>query len=445
MTIIEKIKIAKNTEITGKLISNIIQKWGKNPIDRFEKLEGYYQGEHDILNRTVPDGKPNNKLVINYAKLITINATSYFLGIPVTYESDKNDFLQKVFEILDDNVEEDVNFEHGKYMSISGVSYELIYADENANVRFKKLDCKTIIPVYSDDINEELILVIRHYETEDIVNNKKIDKADVYTDTEIIEFESSNGAYTETFRSDHYFGDVPVVEYLNNEERLGDFEIVLSLIDAYNKAQSDTANDFEEFTDAYLALTGMEGTEPEDIDELKEKRVLLVPENGKADWLIKTINDTATENYKSRLQDDTHRISQVPDLTDEKFAGNVSGEAMKYKLWGLEQITATKERKFKTALIKRIRLITNFLNIKGSQYDYNDINLKFHRNIPKNLLELVSTVKDLSGIVSEKTQLSLLPFIDDVDAEMKRKENEKKEFLSKDPYQQLGSNSGGNE
>lgn len=431
----QKIKVPKDIEITPQLITNIIAKWGAKEATRLAKLEEYYKGDHEILKRQIDSGKPNNKLVVNYAKLITDNATGYFMGIPVTYESDDKQLIDKVFEILDSNVEEDVNFELAKSISMCGRAYELVYADEDAGVRFKEVDKKTIIPVYSDDITEELVFAIRKYQTEDILTGQKTEKAEIFTASEIIYYHSPNGQFAEYARSDHYFGEVPVIEYTNNNELMGDFEVVLSLINAYNKGQSDTANDFEYFTDAFLVLYGMEATQSEDIEEVKEKRVFLLSEGGRAEWLIKDINDQATENYKTRLQKDINRISQVPDLSDEQFAGNVSGEAMKYKLWGLEQIASTKERKFKSPLIKRLRMITHFLNIKGGQYDYNKINLKFHRNIPKNLIELVDMIMKLSGLLSEKTQLSQLPFVDDADAEIARKDEERKRRIDEDdPY-----------
>ena len=51
---------------------------------------------------------------------------------------------------------------------------------------------------------------------------------------------------------------------------------------------------------------------------------------------------------------------------------------MKYKLFATDQIIAQKQRKFKTALQKRIRLILKILNIKGaSDFDYRDITVVF--------------------------------------------------------------------
>ena len=84
----------------------------------------------------------------------------------------------------------------------------------------------------------------------------------------------------------HYFSMVPVAIFKNNEEETGDFENVISLIDAYDKMESDSLNDFEYFVDAYLALYGLTAEE-EDVARMKENRVLLMDEGTKAEWLIK--------------------------------------------------------------------------------------------------------------------------------------------------------------
>ena len=113
----------------------------------------------------------------------------------------------------------------------------------------------------------------------------------------------------------------------------GDFERVKGLIDAYDKTQSDTANDFEYFTNALLVVSGVLVEDEEAGLDFKNNRILnFAGSEGKAEYLIKNINDTALENYKNRLVEDIHKFAQIPNLTDEKFAGNVSGESMKYKL-----------------------------------------------------------------------------------------------------------------
>lgn len=50
---------------------------------------------------------------------------------------------------------------------------------------------------------------------------------------------------------------VPISVFYNNEDELGDFESVITLIDAYDSLEADSLNDFEYFVDAYLCLTGL--------------------------------------------------------------------------------------------------------------------------------------------------------------------------------------------
>ena len=410
---------------------------------RASKLQAYYEGEHDILSRQMIDPtKPNNKIVNNLAAYITDTVTGYFLGKPVSYSANKDEFesyVDALMDIFDYNDEQDHNAELGKSQSIKGCAFELLYTDEEARICFAEIPRENMIYVETDDVAAEPALAVRIYEVDDILNGKRY-FYDVYTDTEIITYEMTTEDQVKSLvqrgRREHYFGGVPVVAYPNNKELLGDFEGVMSLIDAYNTAQSDTANDFEYFTDAYMVLTGVQFNE-ESIAKMKENRTIPLPDKETdAKWLIKDINDTAIENYKDRLRNDIHALSKTPNLTDESFAGNLSGVAISYKLWGMEQITATKERKFKRALQRRIELITNILNTSGKNWDWRDIEMTFSRNLPQNLVETVDSVTKLKGIVSDMTLLSQLPFIEDPQDEINRLEEQNEGQIDLDDYEE---------
>ena len=103
---------------------------------------------------------------------------------------------------------------------------------------------------------------------------------------------------------------------------------------------------------------------------------------------------------------------------------------MKYKLLGMENITSIKESKFRKGLMKRIELLTNFLNLSiNSDYTYTEIMPVFTRNIPSNDVETVNMIKQLYGMISDKTLLSQLPFIEDVQAELDALEKQKEDSL----------------
>ena len=224
----------------------------------------------------------------------------------------------------------------------------------------------------------------------------------------------------------HYFGEVPVVEYIANTERMGDFETIISLVDAYNLAVSDSVNDINYFNDAYLLLKNLIGTEPEEIEEMKNNRAMLTDEEGDAKWLVKQVNDKHIENIKERLVADIHKFSMTPNLQDEKFASNLSGVAISYKLIGLENKTAVRERKFATGIRYRNKLIVNLLNVKGANFNPLDIKPVFTRNIPQNLNELVNTVVSLQDIVPNIELLSQLPFLEDPEKAQQDLEEQRK-------------------
>ena len=183
----------------------------------------------------------------------------------------------------------------------------------------------------------------------------------------------------------------------------------------------------EDFTDAYLVLKGMGGMNGEDAAELRRNKMMTLDEGGSAEWLIKNLNDTYIENIKTRLQNDIHKFSAIPDMSDDAFAGNTSGVAIKYKLIGLEQVRSRKERCFKKGLQRRIELIADMLRTKSkADIDFRDIEITFTANIPANNQEQADIVKALYGLVSQKRLLSLLPFVTDPAEELEelRREQE---------------------
>ena len=393
---------------------------------KYQRLEGYYVGDHDILRYTKKDkAVPNNRLVNNMPRYITDTAVGYFLGKPVTYSSQDDAFLQALQDIFDYNDEQDENTELAKTASIDGSCFEMLYMDEDAMIRFVKVAPGSCVMIYETGYSTPMA-ALRFIHSKDRDGNP-IKKVEFWTSTECWYFISLHGGPLElTDIAEHYWQDVPFIEYTNNEERLGDFEGILTLIDAYNRAQSNTANFFQYNDEAILKVMKIGDVQPRDIRDMKEAGAILLEDGGDIDWLIKEVADTALENYKKRLREDMHLLSSVPNLNDENFSGNLSGVALGYKLWGLEQICATKERKFKRALQRRIELITTMLNIQGGHYDYRDIDMQFRRNKPQNLLESAQIVTTLSGELSRESRLQLLPTVENVQDELQKLEEEKK-------------------
>ena len=429
-----KIRIDKETEINGKVVKWIIEKH-KEEKTRISNLREYYNNNNTtIMNREYKDlKKPMNKLAHPFASYITNMAVGYFLGKPVAYNSENVDLLERLNTVFKYNDEADNNTTLAKHSSIGGYSVELLYVDENSEARFVALPGDEVAIVYDNTLEENILCAVRYFEEEIPGEDKAKTTVNVYTKELIQTYELVDDEVKHMPDKDevHFFGDVPVSVYLNNDEMYGDFEKVKSLIDAYDQAQSDTANDFEYFTNALLVISGVPIEDKEAGLDFKNDRVInFMGSDGKAEYLIKNINDSALENYKNRLVEDIEKFTQVPALTDEKFAGNVSGESMKYKLMGLENITGIKEAKFKKGLMRRIELLCNFLNISTNDIAlYTDIQPVFTRNRPQNETELANMVKGLYGILSDETLISRLPFIENAREEIEKRNSEKENTL----------------
>lgn len=415
--------IFRASELKLEEVYEFIETHKTKAVPRLQRLKNYYDGNHDILRRTMSDStKPNNRLVNNFPSYIVDQAASYFIGTPVSYASENDELIALIQPIFDYNDEHDINSQHAENIGIYGNSYELHYIDkedEYIDMRFAVVDPTEIFIVYTYDLSPQPLYAVRYYATP---QDKNIYGVEIYDANQVRYYELAFQQWTLTQEIEHFYGNVPVIEVINNRDRKGDFEKVMSLIDAYNILQSDSLNDFEYFSDAYLFLKGAV-LNPEEAKNMKENRLInVVDPAADASFLIKDIQDEALENLKDRFQDDIHKFSSVPDMTNEKFSTNLSGVAIQYKLMGLENIAGKKERRFKTALSRRLELLTNLLYVRGviPKSHYYDIEMTFKRTIPANSTEEIQNAVALKDITSLETALGRLSFVNNPAVEIER-------------------------
>ena len=429
---------APDKRIIRQLISKHISKVGD-----LKKNMAYYQGKHKILE----DAKRENRLVCNHAKDISDTASSYFIGNPVTYKSDAD--IKDLTDSLETAGADETDGDNGLDLSIYGLAYEYVYVKENENnLLTKNLSPENTFMVKDDSIEEnELFAVYYYVRKDDSGTGPEHYIATVLTPNYKYELDIQNNEVpqlTTELPVPHYLGEIPIIEYLNNKLAIGDFELQIPLIDAYNALMSDRITDKEQFIDAILAIYGTllsdedePGTEEEDQnikkakERLKKYKVLEMPDTAKAEYLTRTFDESGVEILKKAIEQDIHKFSHIPCMSDESFGGNVSGVAMEFKLLGMENITKIKTRYYRKGLRKRIRIFCNYLALHGKSVDPAGITMTFTRALPKNLLEISQIVANLWGKVSRKTLLSQVPFVDDVDEELKALDEETEENLKR--------------
>ena len=402
-------------------------------LERLDRLYNYYIGQHKILERQRQgEYAPNNRLANCFPKYITDTAVGYVFGNPVAYSYANSERLVPLTDVLR---RADINThdaELGKHLSVFGIAYELAYiSGQQPEPRIALVDPRMAFVVYDDTVEANPLMGATCFPR--YAANGKSDGYTiiVYTSDRITGYYAKNLTDKPTpigFEEPHYFGGVPLLEYWNNEEGMGDYEHVLDLIDAYDVLQSDRINDKEQFVNAILLI--LNGEVDDDTMKTLKNAVLNLPEGTEAKYLTKTLNEAETEILAKAMADNIHKFSQTPDFTDEKFSGNTSGVALSYKLMNLENLAKTKERYFVEGLRQRLALFVHFLRAKAQNVpDAMDIEIAFNRALPINELENAQTIAMLinAGVLSTETALTRIAAVKDKEAELARIRAERQE------------------
>jgi len=401
-----------------------------------------YYGDVPIKQRQITDPKkPNNKLAHDYRGYIIDQVVGYLFGQPISYQIDKRFYSDDQFNKVKDklsrfntlNMVDDLDGELGKIMSICGYASRLLYVDTDGNERIMN-----VFPWESVFIknNEDVTNALRYYPVTDLDGNTTT-KVEWY-DKENIYFYTFNGDELTPDQNKpsqkHLFDYVPLILFPNNDEEIGDFEKVESLIDAYDKINSDSVNEIESFANAYMAFKGG-SIEKETIDRAKQTGAFEVPEDGDIFFITKNINDTFVENNKKTLNENIHKFSASVDMSDEKFSGSAqTGESRKWKMLALENKAGKKALKFSKGLREQFKVLCSAWQKKNIDLNYLDIFWEFKRNVPIDLLYISQYASQMKGIHSDRTLLSQIPYIDDVDYEMDLMQQEKEESINLDHF-----------
>jgi len=408
--------LPRGVDLTSSKLEEFIKKHQTITTNKYIPLKDMYEGRYEILHQKKKDGyKPDNRIVVNFAKYIVDTLNGYFIGVPIKESHENKDVIDYIQYIGMYNNQEDNNSELSKLCSIYGHAYELLFTDENAEVGITYIPPTDAFVIYDDSIVKRPVYGVSYYkDSEGNIEGSYSDSFNIY---------HFNKDFKTVETAPHYFGDVPLIEYKENEECIGAFESVKSIINAYNKAISEKANDVDYYADAYLKVLGAE-LGKDAIQNLRDSRIInLYGEDAEkltVDFLAKPEADTTQENLINRLEQLIFQISMVANINDESF-GNSSGVALAYKLQAMSNLAKTKERKFISGLNKRYKMIANLPISKIGTDEWLGIKYTFTRNLPKNLLEEAQVAQSLAGITSEETQLSVLSIVKDVNSEIEKK------------------------
>ena len=443
------LRTEKDTLATQDII-DYIESYEKEYVPYYERLYNYYLGKNPkILDKKVPDpNNPDNRTPVSYARKIITTFTGYaYRPHYITYKSENEAFLAELQDYtFNENNEHIKTSQHGRNTGIYGVSYELLYIDNaklrtGSEVRFAVIDPRELVLLYDYALEPVKKAAIRFYHISD-----ELWKVIVYYNDKIEYYDAKRDKWrtdiqlTFTGSESNFFGEIPVVAYYLGPDMQGIIEPVIPLIDDYDLLVSDSMNEFDRFSHAYLRLVGMSlsdqsksaspGVFKQALALIKQRRAFeQLKDKDDVSFLTKDIPTAYIDFMTKLVRDQIHIQSHVPDLGSQAFSDGVSGVAIQRLMFDFENVVSSAEAEFDTGLLDRIRLITEVYKKTGrAQGSFDEITISHKRNAPLNLKEYADTALVMSQAgFSRYLQADIMPddIIPNVEAELERQDEER--------------------
>lgn len=370
-----------------------------------EYLWHYYKGRQPILKRT-KDVRPeiNNKIVENRAWQIVSFKTGYLLGEPIQYVNAGADEgnVERIkrlnaYMLAEDKAAGDM--ELGEWMHIAGVGYRMVLPDkpreaDEAPFEIYTLDPRQTFVVRHSGVGGRVVLACHYVTRED---GKAVYSC--YTRREY--FEVSDGAIT--VRRSNPLGMIPVVEYPLNRARLGEFEIVLPLLDAINNTQSNRLDGVEQFIQALMLFHNVD-ISAEDFEKLRDLGGLKFKDadpstRAEVKYLTAELNQAQTQALVDDLYGTVLTICGMPNRNGGSSTSDTGSAVIMRDGWSDAEARARRtESMFKRSEKEFLKLVLKICAGTG-RFDLklSDIGIQFTRRNYENITEKANVLTMLLG------------------------------------------------
>lgn len=367
-----------------------------------------YLGDQEILvrEREFAEQTINNTIVVNRSKEIVRKSVGYFLGEPITYTSqaktnDSGAFIEDLNVYMDEEDKAAKDIELGEWASICGTAFRLTMAtpkDSASDIPFKipTGDPRDTGVIYSSEVLQQPML--------GFICSKILDdnylvigyKYYIYDDAWQYEFRGTGnaallGEINFVEKKEHLLGEVPIVEYMNNQWRVGDYEPAMGLLDALNISLSDRVNAVVQTVGSILLFIDCE-PDDEGTAKIKQRGCLRIKTNQNqfvdVRYVAPELLQADAQILESTINDYIDAVTGIPSRSQKSGGGGDTGDAVYLRdgYQDLELVARGKERAFKRAERKTLRLVSRIMGLFGKAFDPRDVAINFVRNRSTNIL-----------------------------------------------------------
>ena len=395
----------------------------------------YVKGRQPILDRE-KQIRPeiNEKIVDNMASEILEFKLGYEFGSPISYvQRARKDiksrnalfsFFKKLF-ISEESKKEDLRVAALNEMMVEecktakdlmlakdvktcGVGYRLILP-KRIKTGVSVFDILVLNPmntfvVYSNDAYREPILGVSYFPHRDgSITFGCYTKISYFK----IEMGTTSGFKDWFDEQPNILGMVPIVEYINDYDRMGCFERVIPLMDALNTVDSDRVNDIAQHIQNILWGDNV-ALDSDQYAKLREEGLILTKsEQGRTatlKYLESVLNQSENQTLVDYIERKIEKIAHIPNRSE--LSGGSTGSATNMSTGWMdaetdakskEQIWMESERR-ETAIILRILKSSDEVNSDIAELNLSDIEIKFSRSRTYDLATKCNSLATLINI-----------------------------------------------
>lgn len=428
-------------------LRNYVRRRNENK-DAITVGKDYYHNK-TLIKETgvVPKTKSNvlrnadNRIAHNFHQLLVDEKVAYMFTYPILIDVDDNEAIN---ERVDDTLGQEFvrkMKDLGVEASNTGCGWLHYWANEKNEFKYEKVESEQIIPFYSDDLERELIEVLRTYKVVEYDDNLTAIEFIVVEDWTKDTFDQYKFRYTIDGQDEsqlkgirHNFGRVPFIPFANNSDETSDLIKYKDLVDLYDRVVSGYANDIEDIQEVMWVVTNYDGKSGDFLKDVKKyKTIFLEDEGDGAKGDVKTLSVEipveARNSILELLKKQIYESGQGLQQDNENF-GNASGVALKFFYRKLELKAGLLETEFRESINKLVEAILDFYHLPHKK-----ISQVWSRNMIASDLETSQIATQSVGIIPEKLILQNHPWVEDVDeAERLLEEEEEKEVESFNIY-----------
>lgn len=450
-----------------------LKAWKHSP-ERMEQIDGdrYYSGDHDILQRVrtaigndgdlvpVPN-LPNNRIIDNqYAKHVD-QKKNYLFSQPISFDCENKTYADKLSKVLGKKFMRSLKNAGCESLN-GGISWLYPYYDKNGDLAFRVFPGYEIKPFWNDSAHTDLDMALRLYPVEVYIGTTKkvIEKCDIFKLEGVTTYIYDGGRLLEDPTAEHTGSDsyitvtdnkgqvkqfnwerIPLIPIKCNAKEIPLIRRARQLQDAINTIMSDFVNNMQEdIRNTILVLKNYDGT---DLGEFRKNLMTygaikvrsVEGQQGGVDTLTIEVN---ADNYKTVLECLKKALIENMrsyDAKDDRMSNNPNQMNIQSMYADIDLDANDMETELQAAFEDILWFVnTHLANTGDGNFQNEDVNVIFNRDILINESEAIDNCQKSVGIISNETIVGMHPWVDDPAKELDRLDEEQAEANASDPY-----------